>query len=87
MRILKQFQNDYLRLFYANLRKKDGTYYTPSSLVCVRAAIHRQLTSPNVDANVNILNDEPFKRENGVLKAMIKKYLTSNQPDKEHQYQ
>ena len=75
--------NDYLRLFYASLRKKDGTFYAPSSLVCVRAAIHRYLTSPNVNANVNILNDETFRRANGILKAMVKKYLTSSQPDKE----
>ena len=78
--------NDYLRLFYASLRKKDGTFYAPSSLVCVRAAIHRYLTSPNVNANVNILNDETFRRANGILKAMVKKYLTSSQPDKENQY-
>lgn len=79
--------NDYLRLFYASLKKKDGTYYAPSSLVCVRAAIHRYLTSPKINASVNILNDETFRRANGILKAMIKKYLTSNQPDKENQYQ
>ena len=65
--ILLKILNDYLRLFYANLRKKDGTYNAPSSLIRFRASIHRHLMSPNVDANVNILNDETFKRANRVL--------------------
>ena len=78
---------NYLRLFYGNLRKKDGTYYAPSNLECVCAVIHHHLTSSNVDANVNTLNDENFKRANGVLKPMITKHQTSNQPDKERQYQ
>jgi len=49
--------NDYLRLFYASLRRQDdGKWYAPSTLVCIRAAIHRRLISPEINRNVDILN-------------------------------
>ena len=78
--------NDYLRLFYANLKKNDGTFYAPASLICIRAAIHRHLKSPEVNSNLNILNDDQFIRANKVLKAMVKCYLTSNQ-ENGHEYE
>ena len=37
--------NDYLRLFYAQARKKNGDLYAPASLICIRASIQRHLTS------------------------------------------
>ena len=43
--------NDYLRLFYTNLKTKDQKYYSASSLICIRAAIHRHLTSVHVNRN------------------------------------
>lgn len=79
--------NDYLRLFYSTLMKKDGSLYAPSSLVCIRAAIHRFLVSPEVNSSLNILQDGTFRRANGVLKAMVKKYLISNQTDKTNQFE
>ena len=33
----------YLRYFYYNLLKNDETAYSPSGLVCIRAAIYRYL--------------------------------------------
>ena len=78
--------NDYLRLFYANLKKNDGTFYAPASLICIRAAIHRHLKSPEVNSTFNILNDDQFIRANKVLKAMVKCYLTSNQ-ENGHEYE
>jgi hypothetical protein len=69
--------NNYLRLFYASLRKKDGKLYAPQSLICFRAALHRHLTSPEVNRQVNIIAGEEFRRANGVLKSLIGMYLRS----------
>jgi len=71
--------NDYLRLFYANLRTKDNKFFAPSSLVCIRASLQRHLTSVNVNRVVNILNGDSFKRANAVLRGMVAKYLESGQ--------
>lgn len=71
--------NDYLRLFYANLRTKDQKYYSASSLICIRAAIHRHLTSVDVNRNINILHGDSFVRANSVLKSMVGLYLRSDQ--------
>lgn len=78
-RVPDRLLNDYLRLFYGNLRKNDDTFYSPSSLVCIRASIQRHLTSVTVNRTVNILHGDNFKRANGVLKGMVGKYLHSNQ--------
>jgi len=71
--------NDYLRLFYASLKQNNGKWYAPSSLICIRAAIHRRLISPEVNRDVDILNGSHFLRANGILKAIVKKYLMSGQ--------
>ena len=76
---------DYLRLFYANARTKTGELYAPSSLICIRASIHRHLTSVEVNRNINILQGDDFRRANAVLKAMIGLYLRSGQ-SKERKY-
>ena len=77
---------DYLRLFFGNLKKKDGTYFAPSSLICIRASIHRHLTSVDINSNYDIINGIEFRRSNGVLKAMIGKYLKSD-TRKQKEYQ
>lgn len=71
--------NDYLRLFYSELKTDNGLFYAPASLICIRAALHRHLTSPEVNKRLDILHGEDFRRANGVLKGMVKSYLTSNQ--------
>lgn len=69
--------NDYLRYFYSQLRTKDGKFYTPSSLVCFRAAIQRFL---NVNRpGVNIISGMEFSQANRMLKSMVMKYKTSGQ--------
>ena len=75
----KRVLNDYLRAFYAQLRTKEGSFYAPASLICIRAALHRHLTSPSWNRDTNILTGEEFRRANGVLKAMVKAYLSSDQ--------
>lgn len=67
--------NDYLRFFYSKLRKSDGGMYSPATLVCIRAAIHRHLTSAEVNKKINILKDDDFKRSNVMLKSMVGKFL------------
>ena len=44
--------NDYLRLFYASLKTVDGQYYAPASLICIRAALHRHLTSASCNKKI-----------------------------------
>lgn len=66
---------DYLRFFYSSLRKQDGGYYSPSSLGCIRAAIHRYLISAPVSRNVNIINGSAFVSTNKMLKAFASKYI------------
>ena len=78
-RVPDSILNNYLRLYYASLRRGDGAYYAPASLICVRAAIHRHLVSAEINRKIDILNGENFRRANGVLKAMVKKYLESGQ--------
>ena len=74
-----QMLNDYLRLFYSSLKKNDGTFYAPASLICIRSALHRHLQSPEINSTLNILTDDGFIRANNVLKAMVKQYLNSSQ--------
>jgi len=71
--------NDYLRLFYSSLKTKTGTFYSPSSLICIRASIQRHLTSPDVNRTINIIRGDDFKRANGVLRSMVGKFLNSSQ--------
>ena len=49
--------------------------YSPATLVCIRAAIHRHLTSAEVNKKINILKDDDFKRSNVMLKSMVGKFL------------
>jgi len=75
--------NNYLRLFYSELKKEDGGFYAPQSLICFRAAIQRHLTSPETNRQVNIVNGEPFRRANGVLKSLIGMFLKTGSKKEE----
>lgn len=67
--------NNYLRSFYSKLRKSDGGMYSPATLVCIHAAIHRYLSSAEVNKKINILKDDEFRRSNVMLKSMVGKFL------------
>jgi len=73
----------YLRYFYFHLRCKDGRPYSPRSLIGIRAAIHRYLTSAEINRCVNILKDSEFDRANGMLKTMIGKWLKEGSKSKQ----
>lgn len=72
-----RYLSQYLRLWYAKSTKCNGEPFSPSTLVCMRAAIQRYLNSSDVNQNVNIIDGEDFKLANNTLKAVIAKYLKS----------
>ena len=73
----KSILDTYLRFYYSSLRTKDGRFYAPKSLICIRASIHRyfQLNRPSV----NIIEDSMFSLLNRMLKTMVAKFKTSGQ--------
>lgn len=73
----------YLRYFYFHLRCKDGRPYSPRSLIGIRAAIHRHLTSSDVNRCINIMKDSEFDRANKMLKTMIGKWLKEGSKSKQ----
>ena len=68
-----RFLSQYLRYFYHNLLRKDGRPYAPRSLI----RIHRYLSGPEVNRNINILVDKEFVRANMTLKAQVGTWLKS----------
>ena len=77
LNITTKILNDYLRYFYSKARTKDDKFYTPSSLVCFRAAIHRDF---NIHwPTINIISNEEFSQSNCMLKIKVEKYKTSGQ--------
>lgn len=75
--------NKYLRYFYSELSKEDGTPYAPASLICIRASIQRHLTSSeNCVSPINIISGIEFVGANRMLKAMVGKYLKSEKRQK-----
>lgn len=81
-----RYLNQYLRLFYASLRKDDGNYYSPSTLACIRAAINRYLTKAPHNREINLKKDREFGPSNNILKAMSSKYLKSPQSSNDNSY-
>ena len=67
--------NNNLRHFYSQLSRLDGQPYSGSSLLCIRAAIHRFLTTAPVNRSINIISDRNFLTSNNMLKAKIAEWL------------
>lgn len=67
--------NNYLRYFYHELRRKNGGFYSPASLKCIRAGIHRHLTQ-TLDRRVDIINGVNFASSNRMLKTMAGMWLS-----------
>ncbi|XP_070573869.1 uncharacterized protein KIAA1958-like [Ptychodera flava] len=65
--------NNKLREFYASLCTRSGEDYAKSSLVGIRAAINRHLTSVPYNRPINILRDREFNSSNHVFVGLIKK--------------
>jgi len=69
--------NNYLRYFYSQLRMKSGLFYSPKTLICFRAGIHRFfcLNRPEI----NIIEQIEFKQSNRMLCTMVAKFKNSGQ--------
>lgn len=67
--------NSYLRWFYHELRTSDGGFYSPSSLKCIRAGIHRFLTQ-TYNRKINIITDDAFASANRMLITMTGLWLS-----------
>jgi hypothetical protein len=67
--------NLYFRYWYSELKKKDGAYYCPATLICIRAAVHRHLTKAPVNRQIDILNSMQFAAANNMMRAMVGKFL------------
>ena len=79
--------NNYLRYFYSELRTRNGQFYSPASLVCIRAGLFRYFTSStDISRNVNIISHPEFVQANRMLKTMVHKYKRSNQEKPEDKY-
>ncbi|XP_041355514.1 uncharacterized protein LOC121373129 [Gigantopelta aegis] len=65
--------NTSLKKFYAEVRNTDGSFYSKSSYVGLRAAIQRHLRQPPRERSINILQDNDFHTANNVFIAMLKK--------------
>ena len=75
--------NKYLRYFYSQLRKNDGLFYSPKTLACFRAGIHRYL--PLHRPEINIIEDDIFRQSNRMLTAKVAEFKKSGQ-QKEKSY-
>ncbi len=65
--------NERLRLFYAEVRNVNGQMYSKSTIVGLRAAIHRHIRASPYERNINILQDKDFHTANNVFMSMIRK--------------
>ena len=73
--LVPQTLNRFLRFYYRNLRGKSGEYLAPSTLGCIRAGIHRYLTSAPLNRAINIIEGVEFQSANKMLRVIGALYL------------
>jgi hypothetical protein len=73
--LVPQTLGKFLRYFYHSLLGKNGEFLAPASLGCVRAGIHRYLTSPPYNRPIDIIGDAQFQSANKMLKVLGALYL------------
>lgn len=66
-----------LRYFYSQLKKNNGECYSGSSLLCIRAALHRHFSTSPLNREFNIMQDKEFVSSNNMLKSKISEWLKS----------
>ena len=64
-----------LTMFYAAVRREDGTEFKVSSLKAIRAAIDRYLRQPPNNKPWSIVGDSAFQKSNKVLNAICKQMM------------
>ncbi|XP_071837349.1 uncharacterized protein [Apostichopus japonicus] len=70
--LLHEELNCLLRVFYAEVRNKDGKMYAKQSFVGLRAAIHRHLTGEPFCRQINVISDREFQGANNVFRGVLK---------------
>lgn len=68
----KEELNNCLKVFYAEVRKQDSTFYKKSSVISIRAAIDRFLREKPHNKHFSIIADPAFGECNSVLNAVLK---------------
>lgn len=68
----EEMLDNYLRLFYAEVKTKDGQDYSRSTFLSLRNGIERYLNSGPYNKGVTIAGNPRFKKSNIVLNAKIK---------------
>ena len=64
-----------LRKFYAEVKaKKQGIPLTPSTLTCIRAALHRHITGAPFNRNINIIGGDAFVAANKMYATRCQLY-------------
>ena len=64
--------DNYLRLFYAEVKNQDGNDYSKSTLLGLRYGLERYLNSPPHNKGITISGKPEFKKSNVVLNAKLK---------------
>lgn len=72
-----------LRKFYAQVTGKKSQL-TPSALTGIRAAIHRFITGPPYNRDINIISGSQFTNANNVFRARCKLYYKEGNPKPKH---
>ena len=67
-----RYIESYLRLWFSRLKKKDGTLYSPTTLACCRAAIHRHLLEKR---NTPLIGNAQFLAFERTYKACVTKAI------------
>ena len=73
-----------LRKFYAEVRKENGKALTPSSLVGIRAALHRYFVSAPYYRQMNIVSGADFMTANKMFDAKCKLFYKAGNEKPKH---
>ena len=77
--------NELLRRFYAEVKSaRQGSSLSPSTLTCLRAAIHRHITGVPYNRPINILADREFLTSNNMFNARCKLYVKEGNSKPKH---
>ena len=71
----KEELNECLTMFYAAVRREDGTEFKVLSLKAIRAAVNRYLRQPPNNKPWSIVGDSAFQKSNKVLNAICKQMM------------
>ena len=83
--VTKEELNELLRKFYAEVKAaKKGGSLTPSTLTCLRAAIHRHITSAPFNRPFNIISENEFMSANNMFTARCKLYFKAGNKKPQH---